>query len=199
MSNLTEKQKKILDFIEEAVKTSGIAPTFRDISTHFGFSSLGTVHSYIRALKKKGFLEEGRYAALALRERKDRCDLIALQVIGEIRQGKPPKMFNESFTSFVPRSFILEEASAYLFIARGEDFHDELIADGDLLVVQTGVEAEEGDAVFATMEGLVYIKNYFPEGDRIRLESKKRGALPLIFKTGEIEVQGIITAVIRQY
>ena len=200
LPNLTEKQKQIFDFIEETVKKSGTAPTFRDISDHFGFSSLGTVYSYILTLKKKGYLEESRYSALAVREKKDvRGDLINLPIIGEIHQGKPPKIYNESLSSPVPRSFVLEEASAYLFLAKGEELKDELIAEGDLLVVQAGVMAEDGDTVFAYVENAVYIRNFYREGDLVLLQSKKRETPPLFFKEEELQIQGIITALIRQY
>lgn len=200
LSSLTDKQKKIFDYIEETVKKTGTPPTFRDIANRFGFSSLGTVYSYILALKKKGYLEESRYSAVALKKKMEtRENQLNLPIIGEIRQGKPPKMFNENLSSPVPHSFVLEEASAYLFLARGEEFKDEFILEGDLLVVQAGVMAEEGDTVFAHVESAVYIKNFYREGEVIRLESKKREVPPLFFKAEEVQIQGIITALIRQY
>ncbi|CRX37738.1 transcriptional repressor LexA [Estrella lausannensis] len=200
MPSLTEKQKQIFDFIDETVKKTGTAPTFRDISARFGFSSLGTVYSYIHALKKKGYLEESRYSALAVREKKEvRGDLLNLPIIGEIQQGKAPKMYNENLSCPVPRSFVLEEASAYLFLAKGEELRDELIAEGDFIVVQAGVVAEDGDTVFAYVDNVVYIRKFHRDGDLILLQSKKREAAPLFFKEEELQVQGIITALIRQY
>ena len=43
MSYLTERQKQILEFIQEYRKDRGIAPTHREICERFGFSSPGGV------------------------------------------------------------------------------------------------------------------------------------------------------------
>lgn len=197
MPSLTPKQKKIFAFIEETEKQKGSPPTFREIQKHFGFSSLGTVYSHIQTLKKKKALQGGRYISIEIAKESGKSGLVNLAIIGEVMQGHPPKMWNEPISYPIPESFIINESSAYLFLVKGETLQHELIDDEDLLVVQAGVAAEEGDSVFALFAGGVLIKTYFKEGKGIRLESKSRQVPPLFFEEDSLLIQGVITAVIR--
>jgi repressor LexA len=54
---LTSKQKKVLKFIYDAIKTNNIPPTVREIAHHFNFSSTGTVRDYLKALVNKGYIK----------------------------------------------------------------------------------------------------------------------------------------------
>ena len=41
---LTKRQKEILDFIEEAIRKNGYAPSLEEISRHFKLNSISTIH-----------------------------------------------------------------------------------------------------------------------------------------------------------
>ena len=198
-NTLTLKQKRIFAFIEEITKQKGVPPTFREIQKHFGFSSIGTVYSHIRTLKKKKLLQEGKYARVLINTKpKNSAAFIELPLIGELMQGSPPKIWSESSSYTIPESFLSNEAPAYLFLAKGKSLHSELIDDEDLILVQAGILPEEGDSIFALVEGAVLIKTYFKEAAGIRLESKVGGVPPLFFEEDALLIQGVITAVIRQ-
>jgi repressor LexA len=55
---LTPKQKAVLEFIEEASRQNGYAPSQQEIAEHFGFKSLGTVQNYLVRLERHGFLRK---------------------------------------------------------------------------------------------------------------------------------------------
>ena len=55
MKGLTEKQKNMIDFIEEFVNANGMAPTIYEIAENFGIKT-STVFAHIRALQKKSIL-----------------------------------------------------------------------------------------------------------------------------------------------
>jgi len=186
---LTPKQAEILAFIEE----NG-SPTFREIQKHFGFSSLGTVYSHVKALKKQKKLLDKKYARLQPKKEKDGATLL-IPIIGEIKLGLPPKMWGESILYPIHKSLIVNENTAYFFLVKGDSFHSELIDDEDLIAVQAGVLPEDGDLVFALSGGSVLIRTYFKQGNKIRLESKQKEFQ--IFGKDRLEIQGVITAVIR--
>ncbi|HRC85276.1 MAG TPA: repressor LexA, partial [Thermoanaerobaculia bacterium] len=54
---LTERQKEILEFIEEFHSRKGIAPTLREICERFGYSSYGTPYKHLKLLSEKGYLK----------------------------------------------------------------------------------------------------------------------------------------------
>ncbi len=56
MENLTEKQKAVLDFIEEYQMSYGKSPTLREMREHFGVASDNSILKHLNALKTKGYI-----------------------------------------------------------------------------------------------------------------------------------------------
>lgn len=66
--DLTERQIKVLRFIERTVSLSGYPPTIREIGNAFGIKSTNGVNDHLRALMRKGYLakEAGKSRTLTL-------------------------------------------------------------------------------------------------------------------------------------
>jgi len=54
---VTQKQRKVLNFIEEFVESKRYSPSFQEIADGIGLKSLATVHKHINNLKRKGCLQ----------------------------------------------------------------------------------------------------------------------------------------------
>ena len=63
---LTERQKRVLDFIQREQREKGLTPSTREIQSHFRFASQTSVMQYIAALERKGFLNRHPHKARAL-------------------------------------------------------------------------------------------------------------------------------------
>ncbi len=57
MKNLTDKQKKIYDYIVDCHVGSGFPPTQAEIQRHFGFKSINAVRSHLVLIEKKGYIK----------------------------------------------------------------------------------------------------------------------------------------------
>jgi len=57
-TQLTAKQHGFLQYIIDYVRENGIWPTYREIEDHFGFRSPNSVTQNLRALHRKGLLEQ---------------------------------------------------------------------------------------------------------------------------------------------
>lgn len=66
MVKLTKKQTLILDFIREFTATRGVSPTYREIMTALGLSSVSAVAEHIDNLCAKGALNKVPGAARSL-------------------------------------------------------------------------------------------------------------------------------------
>lgn len=53
-SELTEKQQRVLDYIESFIVEKSCSPTIREIGANFGITSPNGVISHLKALEKKG-------------------------------------------------------------------------------------------------------------------------------------------------
>lgn len=65
-TKLTKKQALIIDFISDYTATRGVSPTYREIMTALGLSSVSAVAEHIDNLVKKGALKKSPGAARSL-------------------------------------------------------------------------------------------------------------------------------------
>src|SRR5688500_1234094 len=87
-AKLSEKQAKILAFIEAQISRFGRPPTYRDIANHFGYDAVGTVQDHIRALIRKGFLEKEEGVARGIKL-SNRSHSIDVPILGVVPAGRP--------------------------------------------------------------------------------------------------------------
>src|SRR4030081_3104290 len=56
MTDLTARQRQVLEFIDGEVRRRGYPPSVREIGEAVGLSSSSTVHAHLAALQDKGYL-----------------------------------------------------------------------------------------------------------------------------------------------
>ena len=84
---LTEKQKNILKFIYQSIRSSHRPPTLREIGIFFGFSSTGTVRDHLKALVRKGYIRITANKSRAIELIKEA--LFSFPVLGKVQAGLP--------------------------------------------------------------------------------------------------------------
>jgi repressor LexA len=217
-----ERKQKILDCIARTVDERGFPPSVREIADAVGLASTSAVHHHLMALEREGLLERGSRSSRALRltargeaeleagSRRPTAigrvtpfrmpverDILALPVLGEIAAGQPIEAYADGAESLdVPRSLEARDDS-YVLRVRGKSMIDDLIDDGDYVVVQPQATARDGDIVVALLEDNgVTLKRFYREQDRIRLQPANAEMEP-IYAT-EVQIQGKVVGVIRK-
>lgn len=205
MKNLTIKQHQTLLFIQSYLKNQGVAPSYREIMTHFGLRSTSAVHKQVQALVKKGALSSEKKLHRSLQPtianlQVDHEAVHHLSLVGLVTSGLPMETFASPQTISVPSSFVRVPDTTYLLRVQGGGFHPESIEEGDLLFIETQTEVQPGDLVLGLLHGQqAHIRRYFPEGQHIRLDSCSQDLPPLIVRQDHFPIQGIITALLRAY
>lgn len=59
-SSLTSRQQQVLDFIGSYHRVHGYSPTMREIAAHIGVSSTNGVNDHLKALARKGYVENAK-------------------------------------------------------------------------------------------------------------------------------------------
>src|SRR6266508_3287231 len=84
---LTERQRRVLDFIQRDQREKGLTPSTREIQQHFGFASQTSVMQYIGALERKGLLERHARKARGLVTSVHKTKVVDIPIYGEIPAG----------------------------------------------------------------------------------------------------------------
>jgi len=205
MKMLTPRQKAVLDFIKEFIATRGYAPSYREISEHFGFSSLGSVHKYINALKNKGVLqnEKAHSRSLVVTEEGQPVQsqgLVKVTFMGYLSANMGLETPTQTHVLELPKVVVPSPENSYALRAKGNFLVDEQIRDGDLLVIETEQHPNAGDlALIKTATGEITLKNYYPEGQYARLEGSQGLVKTITVRRDELTVYGILVGLLRVY
>lgn len=198
---LTKRQREILDYVDSFIDSYGYSPSFEEIANYFGYSSLATVHEHLSNLEQKGFIRKNYNKSRSLELIPAEGTLsLELPLLGTVAAGLPIEVIEEQETISVPHD-MLRSGSNYVLRVKGNSMVDEQIRDGDYIVVNSRQTADNGEMVVALVGGdSATVKKLFREGGgRIRLQPANPDMEPLFYRESEVQIQGIVVAVIRKY
>lgn len=103
INSLTPKQRHIFDFIKSFLEQKNYAPSLAEIAQHFHLNSVSTVHQYIEALQKKGFLNKTNHKQRAI---EPIINDVEIPVLGYISAGQPMELIPAPKSIKVPKSIL---------------------------------------------------------------------------------------------
>jgi repressor LexA len=154
MSDITPRQRRILDFIAETVRDRGYPPTVREIGEAVGLTSSSSVHAQIANLEKQGKLHKDPTKPRAMTLAEPRADGVTVPLLGRIAAGVP-LLADEQVEDYlsVPRGYAAAGADNFALTVSGDSMNGAGIFDGDVVVVRAQDEANDGDVVAALLPG----------------------------------------------
>ena len=199
---LTKRQKEIRDYLAAYVDAQGYAPTIEEIGRHFGLSSPATVHKHLRNLEDKGAITRGcnLSRAIKLAPPEDTTEAVELPLLGQVAAGVPIEAVETQDRLAVPVDFVRRPHDTFALRVRGESMIGEGILDGDYVVVESRPTADNGETVVALIDGDATVKKFHREaGGRVRLQPANPDMEPLRVPADQVEVRGVVIAVLRRY
>ncbi len=207
MKALTERQKRILDFIEEFLEREGMAPTVYEIADNFGIKT-STVFAHLKALQRKNQLSRSSKArSISLNRVKNTVRqmsfVLPVPLLGRINAGMPadsPEVREGEI--YVTGKLVDRADQKRLFALRvhGESMRELGIYDEDVVVVNPGAEARPGDIVVALVNNETTVKSYFPlKGGRIELRPANAEFSTQVYPANQVQLQGRVIALQREY
>lgn len=194
---LTDKQLRILQYIEQEFSRSGRKPTLRAIAQHFGLKAVGTVQDHISKLVEFGFLEKetGNYRGFKLIHQ---IQTTLVPICGSVPAGKPI----EAVESFQGSIALTGDWKGELFALRvqGESMKDLGILNGDYVVVKKQSDAENGEIIVALIDQEATVKVLEKHAERIRLLPANPAFKPIVLDASrDNQIVGKVVAVQRMY
>ena len=227
-TQLTQRQKQVLDFIAASIEERGYPPTLREIGTHFGIKSTNGVNDHLKALEKRGYLSREDLKSRAMRpiKRSDDSvidiasrrglngsggdvktiaanlgeDMCEIPIIGRVAAGEPLlAVENVEDTVKVDRFLLGGHTQVFGLRIVGESMIEDGIHDGDYVFVKKTPSANRGDIVVAMIEGEATVKRYYPEDGRIRFQPANCNMQPIIVEQEDFRSVDIIGIVVGVY
>jgi len=183
VKTITDRQKEILDFIQQYIKKNNYPPTVREVARAFSISVKGA-YDHIKALERKGYLRTStkRSRAIELLSPKDESTaIIEIPLLGEIAAGKPI-FADENFerTISIPSEFLARRVPHFALRVKGDSMIGAGIYSGDIAIIEQAEIAKNGDIIVALIDENVTLKRFFIESNRYRLQAENPQYPPIL-------------------
>jgi repressor LexA len=210
---LSNRQKEILNYIEDFVQDQGYPPAIRQIQEKLNISSTSVVAYNLKALEGKGLLKrQGKVSrGITIPQttpvRVNVREFTQVPLLGVITAGQPlPDPEDTSSESAemieVPPDVAPAEKlkDVYALRVRGHSMIDALIDDGDIVLLRKQETAENGQMVAARLqdENSVTLKKFYKDGSRVRLQPANVTMDPIYTEASNVRIEGRVVGVLRQ-
>ena len=191
---LTDRQAKLLRFIQDHIRAKGYPPTIREIGQAFRYRSTGTVRDHVRALVAKGQLRVTPGKSRGIMPHQVAS---AVPILGRVRAGGPV-LADENMEGAFDLTREFSGDNVFALKVRGDSMEEAGIHDGDLVIVRAQGQVETGAIVVATVEGEATVKRLGRRGGQLELQpaNKRYQPIPVGATT---RVVGRVIGVIRSY
>ena len=205
MRRLSERQTRILQYIRDHSDEHGYPPTIREIGIAAGISSTSVVDYNLRVLQREGMIRRDREVSRGLGlagVTPEPRGLARVPIIGSIAAGEPIEAF-EGERETLEFSEQLAPEGCFALRVKGKSMIEDLIDDGDIVVIRPQQTAQNGDIVVALLtnhgaqDSVATLKRFYRERDRVRLQPANATMDPIFVNPDDLQVQGKVVAVMR--
>jgi repressor LexA len=212
---LTDRQTRMLDFIQQFSEENGYPPSIRQIGKDVGISSTSVVNYNLNRLVEEGYLSRDQNVSRGLRltekflkAAEPLANVIRIPKVGRIFAGEPVPLPSTDSPIFgtdeaieITRDLLSSTDNLFALEVKGESMIDAMVGDGDIVVMKRELDWRNGDmvAVWLRDKEETTLKYIYREGARVRLQPANPTMDPIIIENPEnLEVQGKVMLVVRQ-
>ena len=191
MARTSDKQEKILSYLNTYMEENGYAPSVREICAAVGLKSTATVSYHLNELKRQGVIEgdSSKRRAISLPEGRKPG---RIPVVGVVTAGVPILAVENIEGSVVWEG----DPTCFGLRIKGDSMVGAGILDGDTVVVRPQANADHGDIVIAMLEDEATCKRLHKR-DGVWLMPENPAYSPIDGR--QAAIIGKVKAVIRVY
>jgi repressor LexA len=206
MTELSQKERLIFEYISDCLEKNGYAPTVRDICSALGIKSTSSVHDYLRRLETKGYIKKssGKSRALSIESGAgmEPEKMKKIPILGRVAAGIPILAI-ENYDGYVDFPASMARGKSNLFALRviGESMIEAGINDGDIIIIHRGMSVESGEigVVRVSGESATLKRVFYENGNKIRLQPENSSMQPIIVDINDVEIVGKLIGLYREY
>ena len=166
---ISAKQREILEVIKKEILNKGYPPTVRELCEACNLKSTSSVHAHLETLEKNGYIKRDPSKPRAIEIVDDnfniiRKEVVNVPVVGKVAAGHPLLAVQNIEEYFPIPAEHMPNQQSFMLKVKGESMINAGIYDNDIVIVERGNTAKNGDIVVAmNEENEVTIKRYFKE------------------------------------
>lgn len=226
MTELTERQLEVLQFIARQIEDAGYPPTIREIGEALDIRSTNGVNDHLKALERKGYLTRDPVKSRALiptsqardalgegppparasnvipfaRGAKAGGRLVEVPIVGKVAAGQPILAQERIEDTVQVDSFLLgTNKKVYGLRVQGDSMIGDGILPGDYIFVKKQLAAQDGEIVVAMIDDEATVKRVYFEGDRVRFQPSNPRMAPIYVRETDFRSTMILGVVVGVY
>jgi repressor LexA len=211
---LTRKQSELLSYLNEHMQQHEVPPSFDEMRDALGLASKSGVHRLVSGLEERGYIRRLANRARAIeilkpaaaagsvvtRSVEAASNLVSLPLLGRIAAGTPIEALSDPTNHLEIPANMVGSGEHFALEIVGDSMIGAGILDGDTVVIQRAETARHGEIVVALInQQEATLKTLLKEPGRVGLEAANPKYETRYFSTGEVEVQGKLAGLIRNY
>ena len=212
---LTRKQSELLTYLSDHMQQHDVPPSFDEMRDALGLASKSGVHRLVSGLEERGYIRRLANRARAIeilkpvtaaasgvvtRAVETASNLVSLPLLGRIAAGTPIEALNDPTNHLEIPASMVGNGEHFALEIIGDSMVGAGILDGDTVVIQRAETARHGEIVVALInQQEATLKTLLKEPGRVGLEAANPRYETRYFSTGEVEVQGKLAGLIRNY
>lgn len=186
---MNEKKKKIKDFYSNHKRL----PSYKEMEKLLGYASKGAVAYFVNKLIDEGFLIRSNKKIVR------GLSFFKVHVLGVVEAGFPTMAEEDASNTLSLDELLIDNKEAtYMLSVKGDSMKDAGILDGDLILIDRTTTAKIGNIVVAEVDGDYTLKYLRQSNGKFFLEPANKAFKP-IYPQEELQIQGVVSAVIRKY
>ena len=212
---LTRKQSELLTYLSDHMRQHDVPPSFDEMRDALGLASKSGVHRLVSGLEERGYIRRLANRARAIeilkpvtaaaggvvtRAVETASNLVSLPLLGRIAAGTPIEALSDPTNHLEIPASMVGSGEHFALEIIGDSMVGAGILDGDTVVIQRVETARHGEIVVALInQQEATLKTLLKEPGRVGLEAANPRYETRYFSTGEVEVQGKLAGLIRNY
>ena len=226
-SMLTKKQKNLLLFINNKIRSTGVSPSYEEMKNSLNLKSKSGIHRLISALQERGFIKRLAHKARALEVLKlpetasandiynsfspsvikggldsqnNKKNLNTIPVLGKIAAGTPIEAIQNEVSKVAIPEELSKNGEYFGLKVSGDSMIEAGINDGDTIIIKKTNTANNGQIIVALIDGYeAMLKRIRKKGKVVALESANKRYETKIFGPDRVKVQGVLVSLYRNF
>lgn len=137
-----------------------------------------------------------------------RGEVFSLPLLGRVAAGVPIERVQANEHMLVPAAFVKKPHSSFLLKVEGDSMIEDGIFEGDVLIVESAANADNGATVVAMIDHEATVKRFYNHGKNARASSSENPIelrpanarlKPMWFKPDEVEIKGVVVGLMRAF